>query len=121
MKPLEKTKLRNFLERFENFKDCEFRSFEILNPVTFKLTFGVQDKAREFNWISLELEFNGVNDARLLKEKKMSLVDMSDGVSIVLNNNNFGFGIGICENISCITNSSYYIICDTIKYKEGDF
>ena len=121
MQPLEQTKLPSFLKRFDNFKECEFRSFVVVDATTFIITFALQDSAREFDWITLSLEFSGVSDARLVDERKMGLVDMADGVSILVDDNNFAFGVGRCDAPSCIKNASYYIISKTIKYKEGAF
>lgn len=109
------------LERFENFKDAEFRSLEVLSPEQLNLTFAVQDKAREFDWITLSLEFSGITDAKLLQESKMKLIDLSDGINIIKTDTGFAFGIGECYNISTIKSSSCYIIANTLKYEEGLF
>ena len=121
MKPLTSNNLPAFLERFDNFKDAEFRSLNIISPLQVKLTFGVQDAARAFDWITIELEFNGISDARLLEHKRLALVDMSDGANIVKEGDLFAFGIGECYNISNIKNSVCYLIASDLKYKEGLF
>ena len=121
MKPLLAKDLAAFMQRFNNFKDGEFRSLEVISPTTMKITLAGQDEARAFDWISLELELNGVNDARLLNSSKLHLVDMSNGLSILYENNNFAFGIGKCSNISSIKNSTSFIICTSLKYQEDTF
>jgi len=121
MRPLLQTQLTSFLERFDNFKDAEFRSLELISPINIKLTFAAQDKARAFDWITITLEFNGVSDAKLLEEKQLSLVDMSEGFSLLFNENKFAFGIGECYNISGIRSSSCYLISDSLKYEENQF
>ena len=119
MKPL--TNIDEFLKRFNNFKDGEFRSIEVISPTTMLVTLAGQDEARAFDWISKKLEFNNVSDARLLENSKLSLVDMSDGVSIINENNKLAFGIGECYNISNIKSSTCHIECSGIKYEEGLF
>jgi len=109
------------LERFCNFKDAQFRSLEILSPTEIQLTFAVQDTARDFDWITLELQFTGVIDARLLEENKLQFIDMSDGATLLHVNNEFAFGIGACYNIQAVKNSTLYIIFKELKYKEGQF
>ena len=109
------------LERFCNFKDAQFRSLEILSPTEIQLTFAVQDTARDFDWITLELQFTGVIDARLLEESKLQFIDMSDGATLLHVNNEFAFGIGACYNIQAVKNSTLYIISKELKYKEGQF
>ena len=119
MKPI--TNIKEFLKRFNNFKDGEFRSIEVISPTTISVTFSTQDTARAFDWISMKLEFNNVSDARLLDTTKLSLVDMSDGISILKNDNILAFGIGECYNISSIKNSTCFILSDSLKYEEGLF
>ena len=118
LKPL--TNIKEFLDRFDNFKDGEFRSIEVITPTTMLVTLAGQDKAREFDWVSVKLEFNNISDARILEDKKLSLVDMGDGISII-DETKLAFAIGECYNISSIKSSTCYIECLTIKYEEGLF
>lgn len=120
MKPLLAKNLAAFMQRFNNFKDGEFRSLEVISPATMKITLAGQDEARAFDWISLELELNGVNDARLLESSKLHLVDMSEGINLIYDKN-FAFGVGEYDSLSSIANSTCYIICTDIKYQEGNF
>jgi len=120
MKPLLAKDLAAFMLRFNNFKDGEFRSLEVISPTTMKITLAGQDEARAFDWISLELEFNGVNDAKLLESSKLHLVDMNDGINIIYDKN-FAFALGEYNTLSSITNSICYIVCTDIKYQEGKF
>ena len=109
------------LERFCNFKDAEFRSLEVISPLHVKLSLAVQDKSRDFDWITLELDFTGVIDARLIEEKKLKYIDMSEGVSLFHVDQKFAFGIGACYNIQAIKNATLYIIFNDLKYKEREF
>lgn len=120
MKPLLVKNLAAFMQRFNNFKDGEFRSLEVISPTNMKIILAGQDEARAFDWITLELEFNGVNDARLLENSKLHLLDMSEGVNLIYDTN-FAFGLGEYETLSSITNSTCYIISTDIKYQEGNF
>jgi len=119
MKPI--TNIEKFLKRFDSFKDGELRSMKIISPTVMLVTLAVQDSAREFDWITVDLEFNGITDAKLLDESKLSLIDMSDGISIINNDKKFAFGIGECYNISSIKNSTSFIESQSLKYKEGSF
>ncbi|ADN10200.1 conserved hypothetical protein [Sulfurimonas autotrophica DSM 16294] len=109
------------LERFDNFKDAELRIVNIVSPTHIKLTVAVQDRARAFDWITLELDFTGVTDARLLEQNKLKFIDMNEGASLLHVNNEFAFGIGACYNASTIKNSTLYIISKDLKYKEEQF
>ncbi len=81
MKPL--NDFEDFLKRFNHFKNGEFRSIEIVSPTKIVLTFVGQDESREFDWISLKLELSRVQDTKLLENKKLPLLDMSVGISIL--------------------------------------
>jgi len=108
------------LERFEHFKDAEFRSVQIISATQIKLIFAVQDKARAYDWITMELDFYGVSDAKLIEDTKLSFIDMSDGISI-FKDTLFLFAIGEYNNSTNINDSLFYIKADNIKYKEGSF
>ncbi len=109
------------LQRFNNFKDAELRSLEVISPTHIKLTIALQDKARAFDWITLKLDFINVTDARLIEQNKLIYVDMSEGANILHVERKFAFGIGVCYNMSNIKNSTFYIISKDLKYREEQF
>ncbi len=121
MKPLLAKDLGGFLQRFENFQDAELRNIEVLSPTTLKVTVAAQDSAREFDWVSIELEFNDVEDAKLLDTAKLSFVDMSEGITLIYENKKFAFGITNSYNITNIRDAQCYIISSNLKYHEGNF
>lgn len=120
IKPLLDKNLTPFLKRFDGFIDAEFRSIEIVSPTTVKITLAAQDSARGFDWITIELEFNGVNNARVLDNSKLSHIDMSNGITLIYADNQFVFGVGD-YNYSNITDSICYIKAISLKYLEGGF
>lgn len=121
MKPLLANNLNSFMERFDNFRDGEFRSIEVVSPTTITITLAGQDSARSFDWISMKFEFSGVINAELLENSKLSFVDMSEGVSIINTDNLFAFGLSKCYNIPSVKNSACHIISSSLKYEEGLF
>ncbi len=121
MKPLLQTQLKTFLERFDYFRDAEFRSIKIISTTNITLTFALQDSARAFDWITITLYFYGVSDARLIDDKQVNFIDLSDGVTLLFNENMFAFAAGECYNISTLKNSSLYLVAEDIKYEEGQF
>lgn len=120
MKPLLKKDIESFLKRFDDFIDSELRSVEIVSSTAIKITLTAQDAARAFDWIAVTFEFEGISDARLIQDSKLLHVDMSNGVSLVCDNKEYGFAIGN-YNMSNITDSIYYIKADNLKYEEGRF
>jgi len=121
MKPLLAKDLPNFVKRFGNFVDAEIRKIEVISPTVIQLVIACQDSARGFDWLTLNLEFNGIADARLLEESKFLLVDMSNGISLIDEENSFALAIGDYHNLSGIKNAISYIISSSIKYEEGPF
>ena len=121
MRPILQTQLKEFNRRFENFKDAEFRSARVLSASEVELTLALQDANRDFDWITLILLFNDVNDAKLIDEERLHLLDMSEGSTLLYDENMFAFGIGACYNISTIKNSAFYILSKSLKYKESSF
>jgi len=121
MRPLLKKNITDFLDRFDNFIGAELRSIKIYSQTDITLTLVTQDKARDFDWISLELNFNEIIDAKLLDDSKLQFLNMEDGLSIFYEDEKFVFSTGITNNIQNAKNSSLYIISKNLKYKEGIF
>ncbi|MDY0232753.1 MAG: hypothetical protein RBS11_01855 [Sulfurimonas sp.] len=121
MRPLLSKNLQDFCSRFGNFIDAEFRSIEILSKDVIRVVIATQDSSRAYDWITITLEFSNVSDAKLLKDDRIALVNMSDGLTIISQNNLFAFGIGNYDNIFGIKDALSYIISSSIKYKEGQF
>jgi len=121
MKPLLIKDLPIFLKRFGNFIDAEIRSIEILSPVNIKIVIAGQDSARGFDWITVELDFNDVSDAKLIDSDKLHLLDMSNGISLLSKDTDYYFCLDNYSSISSMPNSMFYIKSSNLKYKEGLF
>ncbi len=121
MKPLLAKELKSFMQRFENFKDGELRKMEVLSPTSIEVTLAGQDSAREFNWVSVTFEFNGIKDAKLLEAEKLSFVDMSEGITLIYENDTFAFALCDGYNTTNIQDALSYIIFESLKYQEGNF
>lgn len=121
MKPLLKKDLNLFLQRFNYFIDSELRHVQIVSPTTICIILAAQDSARAFDWITVELEFSGVNEAKLLDENRISFLDMSDGITLLNEDNLFAFAVSKCSNISTVKSSTCHVVALSVKYKEGLF
>lgn len=121
MKPLSQKDVGTLLKRFENFRGGELRDIKIVSPTAINLILAGQDSARGFDWITVEFEFSGVDDARVIENSKLSHVDLDEGVNIICENGKFAFGIGDRYNTSGIKNAICYIISSNLKYQEGEF
>ena len=119
MKPI--SNLKGFLERFDDFKNAELRSIDIVSATEIKIVFATQDRARDFDWLCIEFLFSGINDAKLIESAKYSLIDISEGITIFNENNKIGFSIGRYNKLSTIKDALFYIVSANIKYKETQF
>jgi hypothetical protein len=121
MRAVSPEQLPAFLERFDNFKNAELESIEIITPLQIKLTMTLQDKARAFDWIKTSFEFNGIKDAHIPQENHLSFIEMSEGASLFFTEGLFTFATSLCYNISDAKNSSLYFIAKSLKYEESAF
>ena len=121
MKPLNAAGIAKLLERFDDFKGSEIRSLEIKSPTEIEMSFALQDKARAYDWITLNLLFSGVCDAKLVDANKLEYIDMSDGVSILYEKSLFHFAVGSYTTGASIKDALLYIVSENIKYNEGAF
>ncbi len=121
MKPLLKSEFPKFLERFDDFKGSEIRSLKIISPVEVEIILTAQDKARAYDWLSVTFLFSGVIDAKLIDEKKLNFLDMDEGITLISEDNLFGFAIGKYHNFSGVKNAPLYMIANSLKFNEGSF
>ena len=112
MKPLLTNDLNSFLSRFDNFEGSEFRNLEIISPTSFKVTLATQDRARGYDWLTIDFEFTNISSANLLDDSKLKYIDLSAGIAISNNGTEFAFKI---------LDSTFFIECSSIKYQEGAF
>jgi hypothetical protein len=118
MQPLNKSALKNFLQRFANFEGAIFQSLKIISATQIRVTLDVQDSAKEFDWVRLMLEFSEISDAKLMDDAKLSLVDLSEGISLLHESDSFAITFEHYETIESLKNSSFYIIAKSIKYEQ---
>ncbi len=121
MRPLISSSASILLERIEHTKGGELRSIIMQDPTTFTLTFSVQDRNRGFDWINIAFEISGIYDARLIDDKKLAFVDMSDGVSILFEDSECGLLFGDYRSLDSAADSVIYMLGDSIKYEELPF
>lgn len=121
MKPLTSSEIETFKKRFDHGINGELRTLNILNPTTMVLRLSVQDEGRGFDWIDLELEVSGVNDARLVDESKLSFIDMSEGISILFEDSSVIVCVGNYQNLEAALNAPLFIRGSALKYQENNF
>ncbi|MBU0632914.1 hypothetical protein KKA17_09725 [bacterium] len=121
MRPLGKSEIDKFLSRFERFTGAEIKNITLVSPTVIEIKIGVQDSALAFDWIDLSLQLSNVSDANLLQDSKLSFLDMSEGMSIIFEDNKFAFCYGEYSSLRSAKDSSLFVICESIKYEELPF
>lgn len=121
MKPLLANKTTELLTRIDNAVDGELYAVTMNSPLNFTIELSVQDKNRGYDWINIAFEIDGVHDARLIEDEKLSLVNMSEGVSILFEDGTCAVGVGKYNSIESIKSAGLYLIGTTVKYEERPF
>ncbi|RLA71840.1 MAG: hypothetical protein DRG24_04520 [Epsilonproteobacteria bacterium] len=119
MKPLTSSSL--LLERIDNATDGIIRSVSVQSPSIITITLSVQDRGREYDWINIVFEVSGIVDARLVDEAKLSFLDMSEGISVIVEGDQAGVGIGKCSSIANLKFLPLYLLGNSLKYEELNF
>ena len=121
MKPLLADKSTELLTRIDNAIDGELYAVTMNSPLNFTIELSVQDKNRGYDWINIAFEVDGVSDARLIEDEKLSLVDMSEGISIVFEDGTCAIGVGKYNSIDSIKSAPIYLMGSSLKYEERPF
>jgi len=121
MKPLLPNKTPELLTRIDNAVDGELYAVTMNSPLNFTIELSVQDKNRGYDWINIAFEVDGVSDANLIEDNKLSLVDMSEGVSILFEDDVCAIGIGNYKSIDSVKSATLYLVGSSLKYEERPF
>ena len=121
MTPLLPNKIPELLTRIDNAIDGELFSVTMNTPQNFTIELSVQDKNRGYDWINIAFEIDGVIDATLIDDTKLSLVNMSEGISLTYNDGIFGVGVGAYNSVDALKSATLYLLGNALKYEERPF
>jgi len=121
MKPLLSNQISELLTRIDNAVDGELFSVIMNNPQNFTIELSVQDKNRGYDWINIAFEVDGVIDAKLVDDTKLTHVDISEGVTLISEEGFFGIGVGDYSSIEALKSATLYLIGTSLKYEERPF
>lgn len=105
------------LEKYNNFKDAQLRSIQELSDTSKVLTIVIQDDDGE-DINTVKIEFKDVTDSRILVNSVLGYLDMGFGVSIIKENNLYGFALNKGTAMLHVLNAPLYIISSDIKIEE---
>jgi hypothetical protein len=121
MTPLLPNKIPELLTRIDNAIDGELFSVIMNTPQNFTIELSVQDKNRGYDWINIAFEVDGVIDAKLIDDTKLSHVDMSEGITLVNEDGLYGVAVGKYNSIEALKSATLYLIGNALKYEERPF
>ena len=121
MKPLLSNKIPELLTRIDHAIGGELISLTMNNPQNFTIEFSVQDKNRGYDWINIAFEVDGLSDAKLIEDTKLSYVDLSEGISILYKEGLVLLGIGKYESSESSKDAILFLEGNSVKYEERPF
>ena len=110
-------KVSPLLEKYDNFRYAQFRSIQQLADGSKIVTIVVQDDDGE-DLNTVELEFKNINDSKILVDSVLSFLDMTSGISLIKENNLYGFAIGSASSMIHVHSAPLFIIASEIKIQE---
>ncbi len=111
--------ISTLLQKYNNFKYEQIRSVQNLSDSSKLVTLVVlDDEGEDVN--TIKLEFNGIKNSRILENSVLPLLDMTSGISILRENDLYGFAIGSDTAMLHVHNAPLFIIASDIKIVEDN-
>jgi len=110
-------KINALLEKYNHFKYEQIRSVQHLADGSKVVTLVVQDDDGE-DLDTINLEFSDIKDLRILDSSVLSFLDMTSGISIIKENDLYGFAIGSGTAMLHVHNAPFYIVASDLKIIE---
>lgn len=110
--------INTLLKKHNNFKYAQVRSIEQLSDDSRTLTIVVLDDDGEEDLHTIKMEFKGIKNSRILQDNILGYLDMSFGISIIKENNLYGFALGRGTAMLHVHNAPLFIISTDIKIEE---
>ncbi len=102
------------LKKYNNFKDEMLRTIEKTSDDSYVLTIVIQDDEGE-DLNSVKIEFSNVENSKILVDSVLSYMDMTSGITILKENDLYGFAVGRETAMLYILNAPLFIISKNIK------
>ncbi|QSZ41053.1 hypothetical protein GJV85_02620 [Sulfurimonas aquatica] len=105
------------LQKYDNFIGAQLRSIQPLSDTSKLLTIVIQDDDGE-DLESVKIEFNNINDSRILENGVLSFLDMMSGISIIKEHDLYGFAVGNATTMLYVLNAPLYIVASDVKIQD---
>ncbi len=111
--------INKILEKYKNFKGAQLRSIEQLADSSKIVTLVITDDDEEETNI-VKIEFTNINSSKILVNSVLSFLDMMSGITLIKENNLYGFAIGSGTAMVHVHSSPLYIVSSNIVIKEEE-
>lgn len=105
------------LEKYNHFKYEQIRSIQQLPDSSKVVTLVVQDDDGE-DVNTVNLTFSNINASRILENGVLSFLDMTSGITLIKENNLYGFALGSGTAMLHVHNAPLYIVASDIEIEE---
>lgn len=110
-------KITSLLEKYDNFKGAQLRSIQQLPDSTKILTIVVQDDDGE-DLNTIKIKFINVNASKILIDSVLSFLDMMSGITLIKENDLYGFAVGRGDAMLYVHNAPLFIVSSDIEIEE---
>ncbi|MDH5464025.1 MAG: hypothetical protein OEW60_00270 [Thiovulaceae bacterium] len=111
-------KINALLEKYDHFVGAQLRSIKPLSNGSKVLTIVLQDDEGE-DLNSVKIEFSNINDSRILENSVLPFMDMMSGITLIKENNLYGFAVGRGDAMLYVHNAPLYIVASDITFEDN--
>lgn len=97
------------LKKYNNFKYEMLRHIEKTSETSYIVTLAIQDDEGE-DVNTIKLDFTGVQASKILVNSVLSYMDMGDGITLIKENDLYGFAVGSGTAMLHVNSAPLYIV-----------
>lgn len=110
--------INTLLKKYNNFKYDQIRSIQQPSDGSKIVTIALLDDDGEDTG-SVTMKFKNINNSKLLVDSVLGFLDMSSGITLIKENNLYGFAVGSGTSMLNVHSSPLFIVASEIKIQEN--
>lgn len=114
---METEAIAQLLEKYNHFRYEQIRTVKQLSSTHKIVTVVVLDDEGE-DVQHVEFEFRDIKNSKILVDSVLSLLDMTDGITLLKENDLYGFALGSGTAMLHVNNAPMYIIASEVEVRE---
>ena len=103
--------------KYNNFVDSQIKYVEVTSDTSKRIVMSILDDDGEETSI-VELNFSGIKESHILQNSVLSFLDMMSGLTILKENDLYGFGLGSGTTMLHVRSAPMYIISTDLNVVE---